>query len=298
MDRNRYRGDGLPPKGSKNGPYPYLANDDLARVVNMAIMLRRPLLIKGPPGCGKTQLAYAIAHELDVPLYKWYVKSTTRARDGLYLLDMIKRLHDAQVQDPNAKDLANYVKLQALGQAFMNPGESVVLIDEIDKADIDFPNDLLRELEEKTFDVVELEDGHPMRTYQAIGHPIIIITSNDEKELPDAFLRRCLFYQIPFPSEERLKKIINVNLAAEKHKIETTLVNAAVRRLIDMREVEGYRKSPSTSELIDWVKVLHFWGSDVSALEKNALSKLPYLETLFKYQQDLHLLQRLEEEDE
>lgn len=295
MALNRYRGDGLPPDRDKKKRYPYLADSRLVQVVNMALTLQRPLLVKGDPGCGKTQLAYSIAHELGLELFPWYVKSTSRARDGLYDIDAIQRLQDAQMQKPEAQDILNYRRWGPLGSAFLSEHESVVLIDEIDKADIDFPNDLLRELEEKKIEIEELDEADPRRLLSAKSSPIIIVTSNDEKELPDAFLRRCLFYFITFPPKPKLIDIVEVNFAVRKNnvKLDSHVVDAAVDRLLDLRNVTGLRKLPSTSELIDWVHVLHAWKTSAKTLrESKTLSGLPYLEVLFKHQQDLQELER------
>lgn len=294
MDLNSYKGDGYPPDGKKAKRYPYLADKGLVQVVNMAIKLERPLLVKGSPGCGKTQLAYSVAHELGLELYTWYIKSTSQAKDGLYMIDAIRRLHDAQHrgEDSKLKEIWDYVKFKALGNALRNKNQSVLLIDEIDKADIDFPNDLLRELDEKQFEIEELDADDPRRLQKALSSPIIIITSNDEKELPDAFLRRCLFYYIPFPTREELIDIVNINLMDEKLDMDKELMETAVHRLLEMREIKDFRKSPSTSELIDWVKVLHYWETEFNTIKDMVLSKLPYLEVLFKHKQDLQTLAR------
>lgn len=296
MNLKRFKGDGK--------KYPYRADRKLAQAVNMAIALGRPLLVKGPPGCGKTQLANAIAGELKLPIYKWYVKSTSRARDGLYIIDMVRRLADARLDPERAQRLTNYIDFGPLGKA-LSGGESVVLIDEIDKADIDFPNDLLRELEEKTFTIEELkgqtlaEDERAAgwrETYEAKKPPIVVITSNDEKELPDAFLRRCLFYYIEFPGREQLEQIVILNTPGLD--LNERLAASAIDRLNEIRglDAEGFRKAPATSELLDWVKVLHHWGVRPERLEAGRkLTELPYWEVLFKHQQDLQQVQRLSE---
>ncbi len=292
MTALHYHGDGT--------GYPYLAGEGLAKVVNVALVLGRPLLVKGPPGCGKTRLAESVARELDLPLFEWYVKSTSQARDGLYSIDVLRRLQDAQMQDRKAQTLVPYIRFGELGKSFRCPGRSVLLIDEIDKADIDFPNDLLRELDQKAFTIEELDAAQLTdedrangwaKTYHAVATPLIVITSNDEKELPDAFLRRCLFHYIEFPSAERLCDIVRVNLQGLD--VSARLVELAVRRMGELRQVSAVRKPPATSELIDWVRILHHWSIDTTVLENAArLTDLPGWEMLFKHQQDLQAVQR------
>jgi MoxR-like ATPase len=295
MEMNgRYRGDGLPPDGNAEKAFPYLPGESLARAVNIAIQLGRPLLVKGPPGSGKTRVARAVAHELGLTLHDWYVKSTSRARDGLYGIDMVRRLQDATLDPAKAQRLTPYIRFGPLGEALRAEGESVVLIDEIDKADIDFPNDLLRELDEKRFTIEELseEDLTPeereqgwRRTYGGQARPIVVITSNDEKELPDAFLRRCVFHYINFPNAKRLEKIVAVNIP--ELRLSETLVGRAITVLERLRQVEGVRKKPETSELIDWVRILHHWGLDLAELnDQSRLADFPEWEILYKHQRD------------
>lgn len=266
--------------------YPYLPNDDLVEAVNLAIYLERPLLLKGEPGCGKTRLARAVAYELGLPFEAWYIKSTSRAKDGLYTYDAVSRLRDAQlvaagrvIKDediPRISDPATYVKWGPLGRGFQNDQRTVVLIDEIDKADIDFPNDLLLELDEQRFIVDETT-----QQIQAKAPLIVFITSNDEKDLPDAFLRRCLFHYVEFPALERLKEIINFHFPASPQ----ALVDKAVVRFQelreDMREDKGAAsKKVSTSELIDWFRVLRRYPEDAVLAKLDG--KLPYAGVLLK----------------
>ena len=304
MSTKRYSGTGISPDGDTDHRFPYLADDKLVKVVNMAIYLGRPLLVKGPAGCGKTKLAESIAYELGLPpARKWHVKSTSRARDGLYTIDMVRRLQDAELKRDKAQHLTPYLRFGPLGDALRAGGESVVLIDEIDKADIDFPNDLLRELEAKEFSVEELDeqdltpeelrDGY-RGTYTG-AKPIIVITSNDEKDLPDAFLRRCLFHWIEFPGPERLLDIVRVN--APGLKLETAVIKRAIDRVIDLRAIEGVRKKPATSELIDWILILNSWGANLDELDENRqLSELPHWEVLYKHQADLQRVRRAAED--
>jgi MoxR-like ATPase len=269
------------------GREPYLPSQELADVVNLAIFLgKRPLLIKGEPGSGKTRLARAVADELGLPYFAWHIKSTSRARDGLYVYDAVRRLHDATLKraggDRSSRvgDIGSYIKMGVLGEAFRSEKRAVVLIDEIDKADIDFPNDLLLELDEQRFKIEET--GEEVTARQP---PLFIITSNDEKDLPDAFLRRCVFYYIEFPSADQLEKIVQAHFQDAR----PALVEAAVERFIDLRvEMEDAKgkagKKVSTSELLDWFKVLKQYPED-EALGK-LQGKLPFAEVLLKRWED------------
>ena len=306
MSIDRYNPDSHPVDQSERR-YPYIPDQKLKQFVNMAIALRRPLLIKGPPGCGKTRLAMSIAAELGLQLHEWYIKSTSRARDGLYTIDMVRRLHDAQVRTAKPKNLIPYIRFGPLGEAIRSNAETVVLIDEIDKADMDFPNDLLRELDEKKFTIEELDEKDIndadrragwQKTYESKKHPIVIVTSNDEKELSDAFLRRCLFYNISFPEKDELIRIVQVN--TPDLKVEDRLIELAVERLREIRQVKGedFRKSPATSELIDWVRILHLWGVKVGELDpQRGFTELPYWEVLFKHPQDIKQVERTAEKE-
>ncbi len=265
------------------GLAPYLPSPELVNAVNLAIFLQRPLLLKGEPGCGKTRLAQTVAHELELPYEAWYIKSTTRARDGLYTYDAVGRLHDAQLtrrgkqSRSKVDDLNNYIKKGALGRAFENPHRTVVLIDEIDKADIDFPNDLLRELDEQRFTIEETGEE-----IKANYPPIVFVTSNDEKDLPDAFLRRCLFYYIEFPYAQ-LTNIVQAHFSES----DTDLVEAAVKRFIELRrkmEKGKSGKKASTSELLDWFAVLRQFPKD--EVLKQLEEKLLFPEVLLKKWED------------
>ncbi len=264
----------------------YVATDDLRIAVNASITLERPLLIKGEPGTGKTQLAYEVADALSAPLITWHVKSTTKAQQGLYEYDAVTRLRDSQLGDARVKDVKNYIKRGKLWDAFEMNERPVLLIDEIDKADIEFPNDLLLELDRMEFFVYETGE-----TIRAKLRPIVMITSNNEKELPDAFLRRCFFHYIKFPDRETMAKIVDVHYPAIKQK----LVSEALNIFYQIRDVPGLKKKPSTSELLDWLKLL--LNEDVPSevlRERDPKRLIPPLHgALLKNEQDVHLLERL-----
>jgi len=264
----------------------YVATEDLKVAVNAAIALERPLLIKGEPGTGKTVLAYEIAEALKAPLITWHIKSTTKAIQGLYEYDAVTRLRDSQLGDERVKDVRNYIKKGKLWEAFESGQRPVLLIDEIDKADIEFPNDLLQELDRMEFYVYETNE-----TVRAEVRPIVVITSNNEKELPDAFLRRCFFHYIRFPDSETMQEIVDVHYPGIKQK----LVSEALRIFYDMRKVPGLKKKPSTSELLDWLKLLMVEDIDGEVLaEKDPTKLIPPLHgALLKNEQDVHLFERL-----
>jgi MoxR-like ATPase len=264
----------------------YVATEDLKVAVNAAVALERPLLIKGEPGTGKTVLAYEIAKALDAPLITWHIKSTTKAIQGLYEYDAVTRLRDSQLGDERVKDVKNYIKKGKLWEAFESERRPVLLIDEIDKADIEFPNDLLQELDRMEFYVYETNE-----TIAAAVRPIVIITSNNEKELPDAFLRRCFFHYIRFPDPDTMNAIIDVHYP----KIKQKLVAEALRIFYDMRKVPGLKKKPSTSELLDWLKLLMVEDIGEEALRERDPTKLipPLHGALLKNEQDVHLFERL-----
>ena len=264
----------------------YIATEDLMMAVNAAITLERPLLIKGEPGTGKTMLALEVAKALNRPLIQWHIKSTSKAQQGLYEYDAVSRLRDSQLGDPRVHDIANYIKKGPLWEAFTADGPNVVLIDEIDKADIEFPNDLLRELDRMEFYVYELQ-----QLIQAKTRPTIIITSNNEKELPDAFLRRCFFHYIRFPDKETLERIVHVHYPTLKK----TLLREALEAFFDMREVPGLKKKPSTSEFLDWLKLLVAEDISEETLRTRDQSKIipPLHGALLKNEQDVHLFERL-----
>ncbi|HWF00272.1 MAG TPA: MoxR family ATPase [Caulobacteraceae bacterium] len=268
------------------GTSDYVATDDLKIAVNAAIALERPLLIKGEPGTGKTVLAYEIAKALDAPLITWHIKSTTKALQGLYEYEAVTRLRDSQLGDERVKDVSNYIKHGKLWDAFEAEERPVLLIDEIDKADIEFPNDLLQELDRMEFYVYETNE-----TIRAKVRPVVVITSNNEKELPDAFLRRCFFHYIRFPDDQTMRQIIEVHYPGIKQK----LVAEALRIFYDMRKVPGLKKKPSTSELLDWLKLLMVEDIDADALRERDPTKLipPLHGALLKNEQDLALFERL-----
>ena len=264
----------------------YVATDDLKLAVNAAITLQRPLLIKGEPGTGKTMLAEEVAGALDVPLLQWHIKSTTKAQQGLYEYDAVSRLRDSQLGDDRVKDIGNYIVKGVLWQAFELDQPCVVLIDEIDKADIEFPNDLLRELDRMEFHVYETRE-----TIRARHRPIVFITSNNEKELPDAFLRRCFFHYIQFPDRDTMQAIVDVHFPG----IKPAMLKEALEVFFGLREIPGLKKKPSTSELIDWLKLLVAEEIPPEALHsKNEADALPPLHgALLKNEQDVHLFERL-----
>ena len=263
----------------------YVATDDLMTAVNAAITLERPLLIKGEPGTGKTLLAMEVAGALDMPFYEWHIKSTTKASHGLYEYDAVSRLRDSQLGDDRVQDINNYIKRGMLWEAFVSEKQAVLLIDEIDKADIEFPNDLLRELDRMEFYVYETRE-----TVKADNRPVVIITSNNEKELPDAFLRRCFFHYIRFPDEEIMEKIIAVHFP----EIKKRLLKEAIDVFFTIRDVNGVKKKPSTSELLDWIKLLLAEDIDPEALREDATKAIPKLHgALLKNEQDVHMFERL-----
>src|SRR6201994_4144632 len=268
------------------GTADYIATDDLKIAVNAAVALERPLLVKGEPGTGKTVLAYEIAKALDAPLITWHVKSTTKAHQGLYEYDAVTRLRDSQLGDERVKDVRNYIRRGKLWEAFDSPRRPVLLIDEIDKADIEFPNDLLQELDRMEFYVYETNE-----TIKAEVRPIVLITSNNEKDLPAALLRRCFFHYIRFPEAETMNEIVEVHYPGIKQK----LVAEALRIFYDMRKVPGLKKKPSTSELLDWLKLLMVEDIDETLLRETDPKKLvpPLHGALLKNEQDVHLFERL-----
>ncbi len=268
-----------------NGTDAYVATEDLKIAVNAAVTLQRPLLVKGEPGTGKTELAKQVSAALGLPMIEWHIKSTTKAQQGLYEYDAVSRLRDSQLGEDRVHDVANYIKKGKLWQAFDAEGRVVLLIDEVDKADIEFPNDLLQELDKMEFYVYETGE-----TVKARQRPIVIITSNNEKELPDAFLRRCFFHYIRFPDMETMRKIVQVHHPDIKDQLLTT----ALTQFYEIRDTGGLRKKPSTSEVLDWLKLL--LAEDLSAedLKRDGASALPKLHgALLKNEQDVHLFERL-----
>ena len=263
----------------------YVATDDLMTAVNAAITLERPLLVKGEPGTGKTLLAMEVAASLDMPFFEWHVKSTTKANHGLYEYDAVSRLRDSQLGDDRVHDIRNYIKKGMLWEAFASEKQAVLLIDEVDKADIEFPNDLLRELDRMEFYVYETQE-----TVRALRRPVVIITSNNEKELPDAFLRRCFFHYIRFPERETMEKIVEVHFPGMKKR----LLKESLEVFFSVRGVNGLKKKPSTSELLDWIKLLLAEDIDPEGLRADSTKAIPQLYgALLKNEQDVHLFERL-----
>ncbi len=269
-----------------SGTETYVATDDLAVAVNAAVTLERPLLVKGEPGTGKTVLAREVAEALGAELIEWHIKSTTKAQQGLYEYDAVSRLRDSQLGEERVKDVRNYIKRGKLWEAFTADRRPVLLIDEIDKADIEFPNDLLTELDRMEFFVYETGE-----VVKAVQRPVVIITSNNEKELPDAFLRRCFFHYIQFPDETTMKHIIAVHFP----EIQERLVREALRVFFQLRTVPGLKKKPSTSELLDWLKLLMVEELDPALLRESDMKKLlpPIHGALVKNEQDVHMLERI-----
>jgi len=256
------------------GTQQYLTSEGLESAVNCALALERPLLVRGEPGTGKTLLAEAVSEALEMPLVRWHIKSTTRAQDGLYVYDTVRRLYDSRFGDGDVRDIGRYIRLGPLGQSFAADDRVVLLIDEVDKADIEFPNDLLHELDRMRFTISETDEE-----VVAKQRPVVIITSNNEKELPDAFLRRCVFHFIEFPDEALMQRIVQVH----HPKLEEGLASQAMNVFFEIRSMKNLRKRPSTSELIDWIAALQAAGVDNVKLERS----LPFLGALLKKEQDL-----------
>ncbi|WP_395377290.1 AAA family ATPase [Marinicella sp. W31] len=269
-------------KGTDN----YIATDDLQLAVNAAVTLQKPLLIKGEPGTGKTMLAEEVAEALGKELMVWNIKSTTKAQQGLYDYDAVSRLRDSQLGDEKVKDISNYIHQGKMWQAFTADEQVVLLIDEIDKADIEFPNDLLVELDKMEFSVYETGE-----TIRAKHRPIVIITSNNEKELPDAFLRRCFFHYISFPDKDTMRRIVEVHYPD----LQKQMITAALEVFFELREVPGLRKKPSTSELVDWLKLLMADNIPIELLQNTSIKEAipPLYGALLKNEQDVHMLQKL-----
>jgi MoxR-like ATPase len=269
-----------------SGTDTYVATDDLMLAVNAAIKLQRPLLVKGEPGTGKTMLAEEVARALDMPLLQWHIKSTTKAQQGLYEYDAVSRLRDSQLGDGRVHDIRNYIVRGTLWEAFQSERQTVLLIDEVDKADIEFPNDLLRELDRMEFYVYETRE-----TIVARQRPLVFITSNNEKELPDAFLRRCFFHYIRFPDKPTMERIVDVHFPD----IKRNLLREAMEVFFEIREVPGLKKKPSTSELLDWLKLLMAEDIPPEALRGQDTNKIipPLYGALLKNEQDVHLFERL-----
>ncbi|MCH8158714.1 MAG: MoxR family ATPase [Proteobacteria bacterium] len=269
-----------------NGTSSYITTDDLSMAVNAAVTLQRPILIKGEPGTGKTQLAIEIAGSLGKPLYEWHIKSTTKAQQGLYEYDAVARLRDSQLGDDKVHDIANYIMRGKVWEAFDSEVQPVLLIDEIDKADIEFPNDLLRELDRMEFYVYETK-----QLISARHRPIIVITSNNEKELPDAFLRRCFFHYIKFPDVETMTRIVDVHFP----NLKKDLLSEALNAFYKIRDVRGLKKKPSTSELLDWIKLLLAEDIPAEALRSDNIRNAipPLYGALLKNEQDVHLFEQL-----
>lgn len=265
-------------KGSDN----YVVTDELMNAVNVSIALKKPLLIKGEPGTGKTMLAEAISESLDMPLIIWSIKSTTKAQDGLYVYDTVQRLYDSQFGEGDVKDIGKYIKLGRLGEAFTSDSQVVLLIDEIDKADLEFPNDLLWELDKMEFYINETKE-----TIKTKQRPIVIITSNAEKELPDAFLRRCIFHYIEFPDADKMEEIIKVHYGD----IDKKLVANALDAFYKIREMKDLQKRPSTSELLDWIQALMISGVSIKSLYED----MPFLGVLLKKNQDIDMFSEIKE---
>jgi len=269
-----------------SGTSSYITTDDLSMAVNAAVTLERPILIKGEPGTGKTQLAIEVAQSLGKPLYEWHIKSTTKAQQGLYEYDAVARLRDSQLGDEKVHDISNYIMRGKVWEAFDSDVQPVLLIDEIDKADIEFPNDLLRELDRMEFYVYETK-----QLISARHRPIIVITSNNEKELPDAFLRRCFFHYIKFPDVETMARIVDVHFP----NLKKDLLSEALNAFYKIRDVRGLKKKPSTSELLDWIKLLLAEDIPVEALRSDNIRNAipPLYGALLKNEQDVHLFEQL-----